>query len=33
MDSEAMVPLSYYKEGETAPRFLFFKDGLSEEKV
>jgi len=33
MDPEAMVPLAYYKEGEVAPRFLFFKDGLTEEKV
>jgi len=33
MDPEAMIVLSYYKESETAPRFLFFKDGLLEEKV
>eukprot|EP01117_Protostelium_nocturnum_P008817 TRINITY_DN315_c0_g1_i1.p1 TRINITY_DN315_c0_g1~~TRINITY_DN315_c0_g1_i1.p1 ORF type:complete len:172 (-),score=55.89 TRINITY_DN315_c0_g1_i1:52-567(-) len=34
MDSmEAMVALAYYKEEAHAPTFVFFKDGLVEEKV
>jgi len=31
-DSEAMLVLSYYKDGRTAPTFWFVKDGLKEIK-
>jgi hypothetical protein len=33
LDNPSMVILSYYKEGLTTPTFLYFKDGLREEKV
>lgn len=31
-DFEASIVYAYYKDEETAPRFLYFKDGLVEEK-
>lgn len=32
MDPEAMVILQGYREDEVTPYFIFFKDGLEEEK-
>jgi len=32
MDPEAMVPLKFYKEDGITPYFLFWKDGMREEK-
>eukprot|EP00918_Siedleckia_nematoides_P101064 GHVU01220873.1.p2 GENE.GHVU01220873.1~~GHVU01220873.1.p2 ORF type:complete len:171 (+),score=40.25 GHVU01220873.1:165-677(+) len=32
LDAEAGIVYGYYKEGEETPRFVFFKDGLKEQK-